>query len=411
MGRRQVEFDGIGVRGRRQVVWFSICLFCAVFSPVVSAAQSLSDEAKIFRWLSSLQYSNKNSPSFGAIRTHHTPAAVSPTGIRYFRVSPYFANIATLAALKTQGADGVRFAERWIRWYLKHLIPEAAADGVPFEHFYRQDGSGETTRVDPSKPQLFRFNDATDSAAALFLTVAYRFETAGGSQELLLDPANRKRIEAQGETILKLQQSDGLVWAKADYPAKFLEDNCEVFDGLSSLALLEGRVYGDLEKSNRYQLAAERVRKAIFDELYDPASHRYRVAKSETSFQKSDGKTWYPDLQSQFWLTLFRVEKPNSPRTSERLPALLSAWDREAALAGEKSSEPTAHLHPEMPFALALLGEKSRALQHLSDILRLKLPKSPADTGFDWQFSCADGGWVLMALQELQSTRRQTRFK
>ena len=380
----------------------SVCLLQLCFA-FPALAQTTASEKIVFNWLGKLQFQTGQSASNGAIRVHHTPAANSPDGTPFVQVSPYFGHLAALAVLKTQGSAGIPYAENWIRWNLRHLTPASAKDGVPYEHFYRASGSDETTCLDPANPKLCRYNDATDSAAALFLTVLYAFETSGGKQELLLNPKNRKLIEAQGETILKLQQSDGLVWAKADYPVEFLEDNCEVYEGLRSLALLEGRVYGDLKSSNRYQSAAERVRAGILTTLYDPINRRYRVSKQGDKLQDSDGKTWYPDLQAQFWVTLFRVEPAGYPHRKERLNSLLEAWDREAKLATSSLENAPRHLHPEAAYALTLLGEKTRASAHLADILRLKLPKTPADIGFDWQFTCADGGWILLTLSALRS--------
>jgi hypothetical protein len=274
---------------------------------------------QLTQWLSSLQFNGSSLPSFGAIRVHHTPAAVGTDGKAYYRVSPYIGNLAVLGLLRSRKADALLVAERWIGWFFAHRDDRSAPDGVPFEHFYLQDGSGETTCVKPGDPHLCRYNDATDSAAATFFSVLWAYKEArdhagttgrGASVRTDLFAVNRRseEIERLAGTLLALQNPDGLFWAKRDYRAKYLEDNCEVYAGLEALARLERGVYRDRAHEVRYSQAAERVRRAILAELYDAAHGRYYVAKFEDGTRKAaDFNIWYPDMQAQFWPGLFGV--------------------------------------------------------------------------------------------------------
>ena len=185
--------------------------------------------------------------AFGGLRIHHTVAAKGADGTPYFRVSPYNSNLAVSGLLRTGTAEMLQIAQCWIRWYFNHLTPQSAPDGVPLEHFYTVDGKSETTCVKPGDARLCHFNDATDSAAATFFCVLEAARQAGLANSIFIE--NRTKIEALATTLLQLQQADGLFWAKMDYRAKYLEDNCEVFAGLRDLAALQRAVFQDEEEA------------------------------------------------------------------------------------------------------------------------------------------------------------------
>ncbi len=197
------------------------------------------DAVVLARWIADQQYLKPDLPSYGGLKTHPGVAVTSADGTDYCRVSPYFANLGVLGLLRAKIPNGAHVAELWVRWYYAHLDAQSAPEGVPYEHFYQADGGGETTCVKPGDHSVCHYNDATDSAVATFFSVLWAAHQAGVASAKLNTPERKTLTEALAGVLLKLQQSDGLCWAKSDYRAKYLEDNCEVFAGLCDLANLE----------------------------------------------------------------------------------------------------------------------------------------------------------------------------
>src|SRR5205814_220113 len=103
----------------------------------------------------------------------------------------------------------------------------------------------------------------SQSAQADFVTAAPGFNRVAANSRV------KEALERLAATLLALQQPDGLCWAKQSYHAQYLEDNCEVYDGLSALAGLERGEYHDAAHATLYEQAAERVKVALLGEMWD----------------------------------------------------------------------------------------------------------------------------------------------
>ncbi len=363
------------------------------------------ESALLARWLADQQYSNPGQPSFGGIKINPGVAAVGPDGTAYGRVSPYFSNLAVLGLLRVRAPESATIADRWITWYGAHLETNSAPAGVPEEHFYKLDGSGETTCVKPGDPLLCHHNDATDSAAATFFSVLWAAHQAGVTPARWNTPERKQLVETLAGVLLKLQQTDGLCWAKSDYHVKYLEDNSEVFAGLVDLAQLERTVFNDPARATFYRQAAERVQQGIANELYDPQRKLYVVAKFEDNqCPPASLDKWYPDTQAQFWPHLFGVVAPRDPKTRAVMSAVNAHWNGQA--------KPDWLANPEQinggwieagaAYAALLAGEAKPVQNYLQAVRRLKFPKSAGLPGFEWPFSVADAGWLLQTLDQMQ---------
>lgn len=367
-----------------------------------------ADVATIAHWIQERQYGNAGMPSFGGIRVHSTPGATGTNGTLYYRVSPYLGNLAVLGLLESREPFALLVTERWITWYLAHLNATSAPDGVPYEHFYLADGSGETTCVLPgvppgdknADPHLCHYNDATDSAAALFFRVLWAYDVAGGKQDFLTVAGRKAEIDRLGTVLLALQQPDGLCWAKRDYRAKYLEDNSEVYDGLRALAQLEEKIYGDVQRSQLFSVAADRVRQGILKELYDPITKRYYVAKFEDGKRLApDLNHWYPDMQSQMWPHLWGVVDSKDPRTAVTVAALNSIWSGGNPSHPGWASAPNrvngGWINADVAYAALIGGEKDRITTYLHAVKSLKFPDTAQSSPFPWPFTIGDAGWLL----------------
>lgn len=385
-------------------VLFGLSMASGQCAPGLRIATDTSSDAEVIAlWVKDRQYDNAALRSFGGIRVHSTPAAIGADGRMYYRVSPYLGNLGVIGLLGSRFSFRLQVAEHWITWFLTHLTPESAPDGVPYEHFYLADGSGETTCVMPGDPHLCHYNDATDSAAATFFRVLMTYAARGGRRHFLASGAHKRQVERMAEDLLALQQPDGLAWAKTTYPVKYLEDNCEVYDGLRALARLEETIFNDTAQAQRYSRAADRVKKGILRDLYDPLTKHYFVAKFQDGARPAaDLNTWYPDMQAQMWPHLFGVVANSDARTRSAITALNRTWNGGAPLHMNWATSPErvngGWINADVAYAALVGGDKHCVAIYLRAVKALKYPVSTEKPHFAWPFTPADAGWLLKAL-------------
>ncbi|HLE48091.1 MAG TPA: hypothetical protein VI818_07325, partial [Candidatus Thermoplasmatota archaeon] len=243
-----------------------------------------SDADVLAKWVRDLQYSNPSaSASFGAIRIHHTPGhwyGDTP----YYRVVPYTSSLAAYSYLRSGSAGGFDLAEGWIDWYIGHMDLARTPPGVVLDTWYLADGTGETVCPPGISPNYCPYEDASDSYAGTFLLAVgeYAKRDPARAASFLATPERRAGIERAASVILFLQDpSDGLTWARHDYHAKYTMDNSESYAGLRAAAAVEADVYGNATMADLYGGRAEAMRLGIEGQLYNPATHLYRLAKHE----------------------------------------------------------------------------------------------------------------------------------
>jgi hypothetical protein len=381
-------------------------MLCAVLGVhIVTGADTLGDLDDIQTvadWIISLQYTNPDLPSYGAIKIHHDPGFLGSDGKYYFRVVPYNSNLGVLGFLRAPVEDKLEVAEKWLDWYLSHLNMNSTPPGIVYDHWYLADGTGETTsppgcdNSDPGKPNC-DWDDASDSYAATFLSAAWAYYEEGGSVDFLNAPDNKEKFETIAEVILSLQDENGLTWAKEDYRVKFLMDNSEVYQGLSSMTKLEAVVFSDWKAAQRYKHAANSVRRGIHRFLFNRETKLYRVAEFEDgTFEEANLDIWYPGTVAIAWPHLFGVTKGYSPIAQFQMAALNDSWD------GSPNPDwvtnivdPAGFLWPSIGYAALLAGDWDRAQAHANFVKSLKFPTEEDPIGFSWPFAADDGGWLL----------------
>ena len=397
-----VHGDEIAARIHIMVGRWMLFLCVVLIARVAVAQETLSpDAARLARWIAARQYQAPALASYGAIRSAEGPAANGPDGRPYYDVSPYSANLAVIGLLQTRTPEAMTVADRWIHWYFAHLNARSAPEGVPYNHFYRATGDGETTCVKPGDPFLCHYNDATDSAAATFFLVLWAAHAAGMPASTLDKPDRRQEVERLANVVLKLQQPDGLCWAKSNYRVKYLEDNSEVFGGLSALARLDRDVFNDARRAHTYRDAAERVRVGILSELYDSKAKLFRVAKFENNDCPAPNlNTWYPDTQAQLWPVLFRVIDVSDPRESSAAAGIDGHWNGriKSNWAEDPEHVNQGWVEAGHAYGALLMGETNRVRIYRRAVKQYKFKPEGGTLHCAGPFSVDDAGWLLRIL-------------
>lgn len=386
--------------------WVSLFLPGFIFCCHVWAGPPLLPDASLLaHWIVGQQYHHADLRSYGAIRTEGGVAATGTNGLQYYSVSPYSANLTVIGLLQSKAPDSIRVAGRWINWYFSHLNIQSAPDGVPDNHFYLRNGLGETTCVKPGDSALCDYNDATDSAAATFFSVLWAAHQAGIPATTLNTTVRKHQVERLADVLLKLQQPDGLCWAKSNYRVKYLEDNSEVFAGLSALADLEQNVFDDPQRATFYRNAANRVQRGILKELYDPQAHLFRIAKFENNTcPPANLDTWYPDTQAQLWPLLFGVITPDSSQAQAVTSAVDNHWNGKIKTDWPANPERVNQgwIEAGHAYAALLMGETNRVQTYVKAVKHNKFQTPGKTPQFTWPFSVDDAGWLLRILASPQ---------
>jgi hypothetical protein len=221
------------------------------------------DEKVIANWSTRLQYINTDELalySFGAIRVNSTVGAYDAKGTIYYLVVPYFSNLFVLNLLHTNLPNRLKIAEDWITWYLSHINPKSGPEGVPYDHFYNEDGHcGSDCIEDKGDQSTFCCHvDATDSSAATFFSLLWAYFQVSKNSEFLKEPNRKEKIITLAGTLKSLlDRKDGLFWTNNTHQKKLLMDNCEVFAGFQALSQLEVNVYEDSTQAIDFASIAE----------------------------------------------------------------------------------------------------------------------------------------------------------
>ena len=403
LSRRSPDASGFGVpRFAVPALLLFLAVVLALPLSALCAESPLPPDALLLaRWIAQQQYTNPHQPSYGAIRTEAGPAVRTPDGAEYCAVSPYFANLAMLSLLRAKTPGCMDVANRWIDWYFAHLTAQSAPDGVPYSHFYHPDGTGETACAKPGDHELCNYNDATDSAATTFFSVLWAAHKAAAPGAFQISAERKHLIEGLAALVMKLQQSDGLCWAKVDWRVKYTEDNSEVFAGLCDLANLEREVFHDSQQAALHQKAAERVRNGILKELYDPRAKLFRVGKFENrTLPALDLDKWYPDTQEQFWPILFGVISPTDARARAILAAVNIHWNGRTRpdWATDPNRINDGWIESGSIYGALLVGDTERVQSYVDAVKKSKFPKVENALQFRAPFNIGDAGWLLQIL-------------
>lgn len=294
-------------------------------------------------------------------------------------VVPYFASLAGMALV---GQDPP-LVLRYLNWYLDRLNrPDRyGLTGTIYDYRLGSDGS-ETPSGD---------YDSADSYAATFLSLAASYvrvtDNTGWALQRLDD------LQSVAEVIVRLQDGDGLVWAKPGLGVKYLMDNSENYRGLSDWAWLLNRL-GRANVAAVYQQRANRIRAGIENQLWNPWRGEYEWALGGLQSPALESR-WYPDTVSQLYPIVYGVIDPRSERARLLYAHVMQDFPRWAE--GDTGDPfPWAVT----AYAAVLVGDTNSAQVFLNNSAR-KWP--PAAERGPWY--AAESGYLIRTVQLMQQVQ------
>lgn len=159
------------------------------------------------------------------------------------KINPYFAEITCLALLES-GSVYAPQVKDYMDWHFAHLntavTDRNGVDGTIYDYIITAGANNtvvsETVSTNDQGVEQY---DSTDSYAALFLSVLWRYyEETGDAAYLTAHASEIGRITGA----IFATMYNGLTNATPDYAVQYLMDNAEVYEGLGSAAAIYEQV-------------------------------------------------------------------------------------------------------------------------------------------------------------------------
>jgi hypothetical protein len=292
-------------------------------------------------------------------------------------INPYFANLAAIGWL--QDPSKIPQVEAWMQWYIGHFNwPDYNRLYATVYNYTYSNGVETATNG----------YDAADSSAATFLSLAEALYNTGnsGAQSFVQNTVGEYVLNVTGNIITNLQQSNGLVVAKPDYPIEYLMDNSEDYRGLEDFAHLAMQAWGDSGAESWYQAHASSIQSGIQNALYIPSTRLYYPYAGSPPPTMA---RFYPDAVAQLYPAVEGVVAASSKQAKNSYLAFNRAWPGWTNLS---FSSQTPFSWAVVSYAAYLDGNTSSVKQYIANIQEEYVNVTPA---FPWPFYCAEAGWFL----------------
>ena len=236
-------------------------------------------------------------------------------------VNPYFADFAALALLD-KAEEYADIVVGYMDWHFAHLNTAEedfnGLDGTIYDYKVTMK-DGEIVKEVISTPENADSYDTTDSYAATFLTVVYKYLQKTGDSDY---------IAANAEDIVRITNvmfsnlQNGMTYAKPNHRVKYLMDNCEVYEGfIASAGIFEKLVsQGKTEYTSLRDDCSEligTVRDNINTKLWNYVGGYYLpgiTAYVKIPTKIFSWKTYYPQATCQLFPIICGVIEPDTQR-------------------------------------------------------------------------------------------------
>jgi hypothetical protein len=300
-------------------------------------------------------------------------------------IEPYFGNLAALGMC----LDPVRLPQviAWMKWYVSKLNrPD----------IWGLTGSIYVYSISPTGEEISTGNcDSVDSYAATFLSLAWNLWQTGdpASQAYIKSIASALDMVGGVITSPKIQQPDGLTFAKPNYQFKYLQDNCEVYHGLSDAVSLFTAL-GNPTQAAYFSAAAASSIKGIMTML---VAGEWSVYKGVSGvLQAPNMSTFYPDAMAQLFPVLHGVVEPTSAQAVASYAAFNKAYPTWTSLSFATADDP----FPQCLLGVVakIMGDESRLDDYIASVAVKYVPSFP------WPFYDSEGGWLMQATYPTTTT-------
>lgn len=351
-------------------------------NPAVATEENIALFREVYEreteWIASLQVEN------GAI-----PMTYADNG--QLTMNPYFADFAALALLDNaeKYADNV---VKYMDWHFAHLNTAEedfnGLDGTIYDYkITMKDGRIESEAV--SEPDNADSYDTTDSYAATFLTVVYKyFRETGDGAYLAAHAEDLKRIT----DVIFSNLQDGLTYAKPNHRVKYLMDNCEVYEGaiaaagiFEEIVLRGGDEYASLRDDCRELIST--VKENINSKLWNYVGGYYSPGIAAYVGVPTKIFSWnmyYPQATSQLFPIICGVIEPDTARAEHLYSKFCESFE------WERFDYPDAFYWGANVYAAAVMNDLDRVVTYMTEYSTLMEKHS-------WPLYNADSARVAMA--------------
>ena len=307
-------------------------------------------------WLASLQLDN------GAI------PETRPDENGRARITPYFADFAALALL----GSGKKYSGRvkkYLQWHFVHLN-SASQDingraGTIYDYYEYVETGSRVTGEKVCRVKGVKFYDSTDSYAATFLTLLWKYYKTTGDKAYL--KAHRREIGAVCSAMLSTMNK-GLTMARPDYQVKYLMDNAEVYCGAVDGARLYGVLFPGDSRAAKMKSAAAAVRKNMESRMWNKKGYYYpALEKNGTPSGKFSWNRFYMDATAQLFPVINGVVSPGSARARYLYKSFNRHWSTTAVKnhRWELMKYPDEYYWGDLVYTAALMGDKGRVKSYM----------------------------------------------
>ena len=237
-------------------------------------------------------------------------------------VNPYFADFAALALLD-KAEEYADIVVGYMDWHFAHLNTAEedfnGLDGTIYDYKVTMK-DGEIVKEVISTPENADSYDTTDSYAATFLTVVYKYYCKTGDAKYLL---NHFQDIIRIANVMFLTEQNGLTYAKPNHRVKYLMDNCEVYEGAMAASKIFEAIRQESEIgivsyfAEEYESLALEVRDNINTKLWNYVGGYYLpgiTAYVKIPTKIFSWKTYYPQATSQLFPIICGVIDPATDR-------------------------------------------------------------------------------------------------
>jgi hypothetical protein len=299
------------------------------------------------------------------------------------QIDPYFGNLAAIGWLKDNRTSRIPAVERWMSWYINHFNWPDYNRIYGSVYNYNVNSSGVETSTGAY--------DSADSYAATFLTLAEAlWNTGDAGARSYIQSIGWYDFNVVGNVITNLQQSDGLVWAKPDYPIKYTMDNSEDYRGLSDVASLALQAFNDSNSQGWYNAHASSVKSGMQTYLKVPNSDLYYTSLGAAA--PNLAAHWYPDATAQLFPITNGVIAANSTQAQSIYSQFNSAWPGWPQLSFNGATGGDPFPWCVVSYAAYLEGDTTRTNQYIVSIQNKYVNVTPS---FPWPFYTGEGGWFM----------------